>query len=281
MRWGSLLASLSSAALGATIAAPGHAGSPDAAHGETLARLGGCASCHTADDGAPYAGGHEIKTEFGSFYGSNLTPDRDHGLGAWTYDDFERAMRHGIGPDGTRYWPAFPYTSFQRLTDDDLADLWAYLQTLPASDRPEIPHERQARWQLRIWRPLAFRQRGVFEPDADRSEVANRGAYLTEAVAHCGECHTPRGGLGGLKHRAFLAGSDAEPEGGPNLTPHEDALGAWTHSDWTLFLESGMTPEGDFVGGQMGRVVREGTAKLSEADRAAMATFLMGIPPKR
>ena len=189
-------------------------------------------------------------------------------------------MRGGIGPDGTRYWPAFPFTSFHGFTDADLADLWAHLRAVEPVAQPELPHTRDARWQLRLWRPLAFRGRGAFVPDPDLPAEVNRGAYLVEVVGHCGECHTPRGALGGLKDRRALAGSDTEPEPGPNLTPHPDALGGWTAEDWVTFLETGMTPEGDFVGGQMSRIIQEGTALLPPEDRAAMAAYLLRVAPR-
>lgn len=252
----------------------------DADRGAHVADLAGCAACHTAEGGTPYAGGHRVETPFGVFVGTNLTPDPTHGLGTWTVDDFAKAVRHGIGPDGTRYWPAFPFPAFTGLSDADVADLWAYLQTLPPSDRANEPHEvDRGRWQLRFWRPLAFHPRGAFEPDPDQSDAWNRGAYLVRHVGHCGECHTPRGGIGGTRDKRFLGGSDLEPEPGPNLTSHPDALGGWSVSDWTTFMELGMTAEGDFVGGEMGRVVEEGTARLSPEDRRAMAEYLVTVPP--
>lgn len=261
---------------------------PAIVRGRTLAGLAGCAACHTAeaaDDGTepvPYAGGHGVVTDFGTFYGSNLTPEPTHGLGAWTREDFARAMREGLSPDGTRYWPAFPYTSFHGLTDEDVDDLWAFLQSLPANATPDRPHETgRGRWQLRLWRPLVFGDREVFTSDPEQSVAWNRGAYLVNAVGHCGECHTPRGSIGGLKRRKHLGGAHEGPAAGPNLTPHPDALGGWSQSDWTTFFELGMTPSGDFVGGEMSRIVEEGTAPLSAEDREAMATYLMSLPPVR
>ncbi len=238
---------------------------------EAIMGLAGCAACHTADDGNPYAGGHAINTPFGTFYGSNLTPHPEHGLGAWTYADFETAMRNGISPSGKPYWPAFPYTSFHRLQDEDLQAIWSALQAMTPDPRPNQSHDRNARWTLRLWRPLAWR---------DRSSVPDgRGAYLVETVGHCGECHTPRGALGGIKHRRNLGGSSAEPEPGPNLTPHPDALGEWSTEDWLTFFQMGMTPEGDFVGGEMMRVIQDGTSLLDEEDQRAMADYLRSLKP--
>ncbi len=232
----------------------------DAARGEVLAGLASCEACHTAPDGEPYAGGHRVQTDFGTFVGSNLTPHPEHGLGQWTQADFYRAMRRGRGPQGTRYWPAFPYTSFTGLQDRELDDLWAHLQTVPPVDRPQEPHETsRGRWQLALWRPLVFRPRG---PAAGQSQ----GEYLVRAVGHCGECHTPRGSLGGLQERRHFQGS-------PGLAPPIHDLG-WRADEWADFLESGMTPEYDIPGGQMGRIIRDGTARLSEEERRAMAQWL-------
>ncbi|MFK7928534.1 MAG: cytochrome c [Myxococcota bacterium] len=243
---------------------------PAPARGEVIAAVAGCAACHTAEGGAPYGGGYAIPTEQGTFYGTNLTPDPTHGLGGWTYGDFERAMRKGKSPQGYAYWPAFPYTSFTRMSDADLQDLWAYLGTLKPVPTAPPPHStRRGRWQLGLWRPFSFVKRG---PDPS----ASKGEYWVDAVAHCGECHSPRGKLGRIKHRRALSGSDAQPEPAPGITPGD--LPDWTVADWTTFLELGMMPNGDFVGGEMARVVQEGTARLPSADRAAMAEFLRSGP---
>lgn len=256
----------------------GGADTPEA-RGAALAQVARCASCHTARGGEPYAGGYALETPYGTFFGTNLTPDPEHGIGAWSYDDFVAAMRRGRSPEGRPYYPAFPYGSFTRLTDDDLADLWAYLRTLPASSRPDTPHDLRFpfgwRFLNRGYKLLEHRV-GPVADDPSRSAEWNRGRYLAEAVTHCGECHTPRNAIGGLRERRLLAGHDDPPEPGPNVTP--GAL-SWTLDDWVDFLELGMTPDGDFVGGEMRRVVREGTALLSEADRRALAVWLTTVPP--
>lgn len=261
--------------LGALVCSAASAGDPD--RGELVAAVAGCAACHTVEGGAPYAGGHPVETPFGIFYGSNLTPDPEHGLAGWSLDDFSRALRHGRAPDGMRYWPAFPFPAFTAMNDADVADLWAHLQAQAPSATPNREHEvSRGRWQLRLWRPLAFHPRGPLHLSGEDTQ-RDRGAYLVRAVAHCGECHTPRGSLGGTRDRRFLGGSDLDPEPGPNITPHAGALGDWTVGDWVTFLETGMTAEGDFVGGQMRRVVDEGTARLPDEDRRAMATYLMSV----
>jgi mono/diheme cytochrome c family protein len=241
----------------------------DPVHGEQLAGLAGCGACHTADGGAPYAGGHAVVTRFGTFYGSNLTPDRVHGLGTWSEGDFVRAMRQGHGPDGRPYWPAFPYPSFTGMDDGDLADLWAWLRAQPAAATPDRPHEIVPRFRggLGLWRALAFRPAKVV--------VADRGQYLVDAVGHCGECHTPRTSVGVPRRQRYLAGS-VELHA-PNLTPA--ALGDWSEHDWVTFLRDGMTPDGDMTGAAMGRVVHEGTARLSDDDLAAMVAWLRAQRP--
>ena len=232
--------------------------------GALIAGVGGCASCHEAD----YGGGHAIETDFGTFYGTNLTPAA---LDGWTLDDFTRAMRKGRGPDHG-YWPAFPFPSFTEMTDADLADLWAFLQQLEPVERANVPHETShsglQRW---LWRKLLFEPRR-FRPERSWDEQLARGAYLVDVVGHCGECHTPRSGLGRLKRNEWMAGGTA-----PNLTPHEDGLAGWSQADLETLLELGMTPDGDFVGSGMRHVVRDGTALLPPEDRAAMARYLLSL----
>ncbi|MEO0601157.1 MAG: cytochrome c [Myxococcota bacterium] len=243
--------------------------------GERLAGLAGCAACHTADDGEPYAGGYAIVTDYGTFYGSNLTPHPEHGLGQWTFDDFHRAMRRGKAPDGRPYAPAFPYDQFTGLTDADLEHLWAWLQSRPAVERPDRLHDvkrrARSRFWLGWWRRLYF-DRGPFEADAALTEVEARGAYLGEAVGHCGGCHTPRNRNGARRTGRALEGSDAEPEPAPALV----GLG-WGLDDWQWFLQTGTTDEGDVVGGEMWRIVEHGTATLPEADQEALAAWLLVV----
>lgn len=253
--------------------------------GKRLVGLAQCQACHTADgdDAVPFAGGHAIKTSFGTFYGSNLTPDPKHGIGTWSDATFIRAMRNGRAPDGHRYWPAFPYGSYAGMTDDDLLAIKAWLLTLPPSSRVNQPHQVssayrpgivRAYWQWRYLKP------GPLKPDPAQSELWNRGRYLAETVGHCGECHTPRNGTGGLIASRAYHGAPYGSRGrmAPDLTPSEGALAEWAASDWETFFTSGMDPEGDTVGGHMYRIVDEGTSKLPEADRQALATYFLSLP---
>lgn len=253
----------------------------DAERGALLAGLARCHACHTAEDGERYAGGFGLQTPVGTFYGTNLTPHVEHGLGEWTQDDFVRAMRHGTSPNGTQYFPAFPYPSFTAMTDADLADLWAFLRTLAPVDRPntrhDVPFPFNVRAGLRLWKLVELR-RGPRPHHSEGDPKIARGAYLAEAVGHCGECHTARNVTLGLRRDRHMAGSQ-EPEKAPNITPHEDGIGGWSRMDAVDFLEMGMTPDGDFVGAGMRGIVRDGTSKLSDEDREALAAWMLALPP--
>jgi len=251
--------------------------------GQYLAQAGGCLACHTEEkkDATPYAGGRALKTPFGTFYGPNITPHPAAGLGRWSEADFIRAMRHGERPDGAHYFPAFPYPSFTRITDKDLRDLWAFLRSLPPSDRANRTHELRFPFGLRIlvagWKLLFFTP-GTFAGDSQRPAAVNRGDYLVSALSHCGECHTPRNFLGGPKRDRLLAGSKEGPEGKavPNITPTR--LKKWSDVDLKEFLLSGLTPDGDVTAEAMGEVVRNTTSQLTADDLAAMIAYLRALP---
>ena len=275
--------------LWATLAAGAAAQQPDPEalkRGEYLFNAGGCLGCHTdaKNKGAPLAGGRALKTPFGTFFGPNITPDPQHGLGRWSEADFIRAMRHGERPDGANLFPVFPYTSFTKINDRDLKDLWAYLRTVPAAATPNKAHDVGFPFGLRpgltVWKWINFTS-GAFSPDVARSAEINRGAYLVQALAHCSECHTPRNLMGGLDTERAFAGTPDGPEGErvPNITPHpETGTGKWSPGDLADLLKQGMTPDGDFVGGSMGEVVRNSTGKLSDTDVKAIVAYLKALP---
>jgi mono/diheme cytochrome c family protein len=255
----------------------------DAKRGLYLSKAAGCLGCHTEEkDGAqPYAGGRALKTPFGTFFGPNITPHPQAGIGRWSEQDFVRAMRQGVRPDGAHYFPAFPYPSFTRIVDQDLRDLWAYLRTLPQSSRASQPHELRFpfgwRWLIWGWK-LFFFSPGPFVPDAAQSASVNRGAYLTNALGHCGECHTPRNFLGGPKKSRHLAGAKlAEGGGAPNLTPTR--LKKQSDDEIKDFLTTAMTPDGDVAGEAMGEVVRNTTSQLTPQDLNALVAYLRSLPP--
>jgi mono/diheme cytochrome c family protein len=245
-----------------------------------------CAGCHTdvKAKGPLLAGGRALKTPFGTFYSPNITPDPEHGIGRWSDADFIEALREGAAPDGSHLYPVFPYTSFTRMTDQDMLDLKAYIFSLPPVAQPNRDHEIDFpfgwRFTLGAWKLLNFTA-GAFAPDPAKGPEWNRGAYLVEALGHCGECHTPRGWLGGLDGSRAFAGTTAGPDGGkvPNITPDkETGIGSWSRADILRVLKTGMLPDFDAVGSAMGEVV-ETTSRLSDADRQAIAVYLESLPP--
>lgn len=257
--------------------------------GAYLFHAAGCQGCHTdaKNGGPPLAGGPAIKTPFGTFYGPNITPDAEHGIGGWSDADFIRALRQGVAPDGSDYYPVFPYTSFTRIRDRDLLDIKAYIFAQPPSDRASRPHEVDFpfRWRflLGFWKWLNF-EPGVMAASVGGDEQLARGAYLVKALAHCGECHTPRDWLGGLDRERALAGAAEGPDGKsiPNITPDpETGIGEWSVDDIMWLLRAGILPDGDTVGSLMGEVVRITTSKLTEADQRAIAAYLRSLPPVR
>ncbi len=260
----------------------------DAEHGKYILTAAGCIGCHTTKEdsqkGVLMSGGRALKTPFGVFYSPNITPDPDHGIGTWTEANFIDALRHGKRPDGSHYLPVFPYTSFTKMTDADMLDLWAYIKTMPAVATPNKPHTAPFIFRMRFtigpWKVLNF-DPGVFQADTDKSPEWNRGAYIANALAHCGECHTPRNLMGGLKQDMYLAGTKDGPEGEavPNITPdQETGIGQWSEDDLDTAMTMGMLPDGDFVGSGMAEVV-ENLAKLTPDDRKALVTYLNSIRP--
>jgi mono/diheme cytochrome c family protein len=275
---------LSSAALAAALTFVGNgalaADEAQIKRGEYLFHAGGCESCHTDKKAATprLAGGPAIKTAFGTFYGPNVTPNKERGIGVWSEADFIRAMRDGRTPSGAHLFPVFPYTSYTNITDTDLKDMWAYLQTVPSSDRESKRHDVSFPFSWRFlqagWRMLEFRP-GPFKPDPTKSAEVNRGAYLVTALTHCGECHTPRNALGGLEYDKWLAGNSDGPDGGkiPNVTGLK-----WSAEEIAEYLSTGLTPDGDSAGGLMAEVIENSTGKLTDEDRKAIAAYLKSIP---
>ncbi|HEX7075800.1 MAG TPA: cytochrome c [Hyphomicrobiaceae bacterium] len=259
----------------------------DLANGEVMFHAGGCASCHSTpgqEDKTRLGGGLELKTAFGTFHAPNISPDPQHGIGGWSEIAFVNAMLRGVGRDGEHLYPSFPYTSYQRMTLDDVRDLFAFIKTLPAEAKPSIPHELQFPFNVRravgLWK-LIYLDGRSFEPDPAQDSVVNRGAYLVEGPGHCAECHSQRDALGGIiPERRFAGGPNPTGKGWvPNITPHEDGLASWSAGDIAYLLESGFTPDYDSVGSSMADVVAN-TSKLSADDRAAMAAYLKSLPPR-
>jgi mono/diheme cytochrome c family protein len=256
--------------------------------GAYLFDVGDCASCHTdkKNNGEALAGGRALTTPFGIFYGPNITPDPKDGIGQWSEADFHRALRDGKGLHGENLFPVFPYPSFSGMSDEDIGALYAYIRAQKPVAQPDKPHEVKfpfgQRFLLGFWRMLYFSP-GPLQPVAGQNAEWNRGRYLSEAVAHCQECHTPRNFLGGLKTGRAYAGNPDGPDGqkAPDITSDPDTgIGKWSLGDIETVLESGQTPDGDFVASGMGEVV-DGTGKLTVADRHAVAVYIKSLPPLR
>ena len=257
---------------------------PDLINGKAMFYAGGCASCHAVPkqpDKNRLGGGLALNSPFGTFYVPNISPDPKDGIGAWSEAQFISALSKGTSPAGEHYYPAFPYTSYQRMMFNDLRDLFAFLKTLSQvagrirdHDLPFPFHIRRA---LGFWK-LLFLDSEPFQPDSAKSANWNRGAYLVNGTAHCAECHSPRNFLGGvITSRRFAGGPSPDGQGGvPNITQFK--LKDWSVSDIADTLASGMTPEADRVGGSMVEVVRN-ISQLSAADLTAMAIYIKSLPP--
>jgi mono/diheme cytochrome c family protein len=255
----------------------------DATRGEAVFWAGGCASCHAADGATGEArkvlsGGKRFTTDFGTFIAPNISSDPVQGIGGWSTVDLANAMLHGTSPEGAHYFPAFPYTSYGHATPQDVADLRAYMATLPASDQASAPHEVGFPFNIRLslggWKLLFGRKDWVITGDLTKAQ--QRGRYLVEGMGHCSECHTPRNALGGQDLTAWLAGGP-NPDGKgriPNITPGKLD---WSEADIAEYLKSGFTPSFDSAGGAMAEVV-ENIAHLTDADRKAIAAYLKLVP---
>jgi len=251
-------------------------------NGLYISKAAGCLGCHTENkSGAtPFAGGRGLETPFGTFYGPNITPDKQTGIGNWSEADFTRALRRGERPDGSHYFPAFPYPSFNGMSDKDIQDLWAYLRSIPPTNRANREHALGFPYKLRFlvggWKMLFFKP-GPPLATAPATDPVARGAYLVNVLGHCGECHTPRNFLGGPDKKALLAGAMI-PEGKvPNLTPTR--LQKWSDSDLKEYLTTGTAPNGDVVVEPMSEVITNTTSQLTPADLAAMVAYLRTVPP--
>jgi len=259
----------------------GSAAAQDAVQrGEYLVHAGGCVSCHTAPSGLPFAGGRALTTPFGTFYSPNITPDAETGIGRWTDAQFLRALREGRRPDGASYFPVFPYPSFTNISDADVLAIKAYLFSLKPARQANRAHAVALPFSWRFlqtgWRLLFFRE-GPFRADPSHDAAYNRGAYLVTALAHCGECHTPRNVLGAMRPSLALAGTPDGPDGQrvPNITPdRKTGIGDWGSDDIVTLLKTGRTPEESAVKGAMREAVQDGLRFLTDADLQAIAVYL-------
>ena len=256
---------------------------PNLENGRTMFYAGGCTSCHATpnqDDKTRLGGGVALKSPFGTFYAPNISSDSNEGIGKWSEADFVTAMVKGTSPEGSHLFPAFPYTSYQHMRLDDVRDLFAHLKTLPAVQDKSKPHDVPFPFNIRrtlgVWKFL-FLDGKPFQPDPSKDAVWNRGAYLVNGPGHCAECHSPRNLLGGIINSQRFAGGP-EPTGGgfvPNITQKSLTL---SQESLVKLLETGETPDGDTIGGEMAKVISN-IKQLNAADREAIATYVRSLPP--
>ncbi len=255
----------------------------DAMRGQVVFTAAGCASCHmapgaTGDAELVLSGGQRFVTAFGTFVAPNISSDPAQGIGGWPLSDLVNALKYGVSPDGQHYYPALPYDAYTQMTLQDIADLHAYLATLPADATPSAAHEIGFPFNIRravgLWKLLYLRSGWTI--NGKLTPVQERGRYIAEAMAHCSACHTPRDVLGGPDRSRWLAGAPSPDGKGtiPNITP---ARLTWTEAEIVAYFTTGFTPEFDTVGGQMVEVVKN-LGRLPDSDRAAVAAYLKLVP---
>jgi mono/diheme cytochrome c family protein len=265
-----------------TGAPPSIAGTDMVARGEYLTRAADCVACHTAPGGKPFAGGMAFPLPFGSLYSTNITPDKDTGIGAWSDEDFVKALHEGVGRDGKHLYPAFPYTSYTLMTRSDVLAVKAYLFSLkPVRNRPpasDISFPFNQRYLIWFWNGL-FSPGQRFQPNTGQTPEWNRGAYLVEALGHCGECHTPRNLLYGLSSGRKFAGAMVNGWKAYNITSDPAwGIGAWSDAQLADYLSSGHGEGRSSAAGPMGEAVENSLRFLGEADIRAMAAYLKSVP---
>jgi mono/diheme cytochrome c family protein len=255
------------------------------ARGEYLTRAADCAACHTVPGGQPFAGGVPFKLPFGTIYSSNITADKDTGIGNWSDDDFVRAMHAGVDKDGHPLYPAFPYTSYTALSRDDILAIKAYLFSLPVAHAParanDLSFPYNQRWAVSLWN-AAFLKKQRFQPQTGKSEAWNRGAYLATALGHCGECHTPRNAAFAMKHGDALAGAQLQGWKAYNITSDKDhGIGAWSDQELADYLAKGHAAGRGTASGPMGEVVENSLQYLTPSDLSALVAYLRDVPPQQ
>jgi mono/diheme cytochrome c family protein len=269
--------------------APVIAGAPASAdalaRGEYLTKAADCVACHTVpESGKPFAGGVAFKLPIGTIYSSNITADPTNGIGGWSDDAFVRAVRDGIGKNGEHLYPAFPYTSYTRLSRDDVLAIKAYLLSLPAASQAnranDLAFPFNQRWAVSFWNAAFFKDKR-FVADAGKPAEWNSGAYLATALGHCAECHTPRNVAFGLKHGKELSGQELQGWRAYNITPDPKyGIGAWSDAEIAQYLKTGLADGHASAGGPMGEAVSHSLQYLDAADVAALVAYLRSLPAR-
>jgi mono/diheme cytochrome c family protein len=258
--------------------------SPLIERGKYLAIAGDCVACHTAAGGKELAGGRYIETPFGPMASPNITPDRDTGIGAWTDDQFYRAMHEGIGAQGEYLYPVFPYPWFTKVTHDDVLAIKAYLFSLPPIHAPKQPNHLMFPFDVRLglaaWNAVFF-EPGEFKPDPTKSDEYNRGAYLVEGLGHCGDCHTPKNiAEAPIKSQGF-AGEPLQHWFAPNITSDvREGIGGWTDDQLIGYLKNGVAPGKAVAAGPMAETIHDSLHGMTDADLHAIVFYLKSTPPK-
>mgnify|MGYP001471836001 CR=1 FL=1 len=251
--------------------------------GEYVAKAGDCTACHTAPGGAELAGGMKFPTPLGAIYATNITPDKLHGIGAYSFEEFDRAMRQGVAKDGHRLYQAMPYTSYTGLSRDDVLAIKAYLFSLPpvkqANPQNDLSFPFNQRWGMKFWN-LAFFHEQRFTPDLNKDEQWNRGAYLATALGHCGECHTPRNLGFGLNQSKHLSGEVVQGWFAANITPDKQTgIGGWSDQQLSQYLATGHAPGRSSAAGPMAEAVENSLQFLTPEDNLALVKYLRDIEP--
>ena len=257
------------------------------ASGEYIAKAGDCAACHTVSGSAPFTGGLKMISPLGAIYSTNITPDKDTGIGNYSFDDFSKALRTGVAKDGHHLYPAMPYTAYSKINDADMHALYSYMMNdvkpvHQQNKKTGIPWPLNMRWPLAVW-DWAFHKSDVYQPDQTKSSEWNRGAYLVQGLTHCGTCHTPRGiayqekGLD-QHDKSYLTGGLLDGWAAPDLTGNaKNGLGGWSKQDIVQFLKTGRT-DGNAAFGPMSEAIEKSTQYLTAADLNAIATYLKSLP---
>ncbi|MGB5766396.1 MAG: cytochrome c [Arenicellales bacterium] len=270
-----------------SVATPLQASEAQLERGRQVFNAASCAVCHTdkENNGEPLAGGYAMKSDFGTFYTPNITPDPETGIGNWSDEDFIRALQQGISPQGDHYFPSFPYTAYTKMHRDDVLALKAYLFSLKPVKKANREHDLAFYVTMtpsaRIWKSTYFKQ-GEFIDVPGKSAEWNRGAYLVEAMGHCSECHTPRKALGALDEGMAFAGVQKMTGVGtvPNITPDKKTgIGRWSVDDLVYYFETGTTLSGDSSGGKMASIIDNSLSLLPAGDRKAIAVYLLSQQP--
>ncbi|WP_277964316.1 c-type cytochrome [Pseudomonas sp. RIT-To-2] len=264
------------------VKAPATTEDPAVARGRYVAIAGDCAACHTdPHQGKPFAGGYALQTPFGTLLASNITSDKNTGIGAWTEAEFTRAVREGKGRHGENLYPAMPYNAYVKVSDQDMHDLWAYMQTVPAVDNKVVSNQLPFPFNIRLmmmgWNLLFF-DKTPFVPVASASAQINRGAYLVQGLGHCAACHTAKNFLGGDKGGAFLQGGELEGWHAPEITGNPAVgIGGWTPAQVVQYLKTGSNDVA-VASGPMAEAVTNSTQHMTDDDLQAIAAYLQSLP---